>query len=335
MSRYSYFIGAVVLFYALFGCSPKSGRDDSKDSVGRTVTDMMGTVVVLPDETERAVVLVTDVCKVVYALGAWDRVVGVSRYCYSDPIMRRLVPTISDLPSPGSGFDVNTERLIALRPDVVIVWASTSTEKPPPTAQQLRRRGIPTVVVRCWKLKDIYRMIRLVGRVFNREERAEALVSYLEEMVTLVKSRTERMHPMERPSVLWLWTEPTRVTGGVGLTNELIELGGGRNPAKGFKVPYATVSVEQIIEWNPDALVIWESARYDEDAIIGDPRWRTVTAVKKRMVRKSREYGGLWSPDVVLKLLELAAWLHPDRFSDVDIDEVVRKFHIDCYGCSF
>jgi len=336
MKGFFCFIGAAALFCILSGCFLNGEQDNLQGKKARRiVTDMVGTKVGLPNDIERAVVLLSDACRVVYALGVWDKVVGVSRYCYSDSLLKKLIPDISDIPSPGSGFEVNMESLVALEPDVVILWGSTSREPSCPVAQRINKRGIPTIVVRCWKLKDIYGMIRLMGEIFNRKERAEALVSYLKEIVALVERRTERMHIAERPSVIWLWTKPTRVTGGVGLTNELIELAGGKNPAADFTVPYATVSVERIIEWNPDAIVIWESARYDENTILNDPQWRTISAVKKKRVKKNRRYGGLWCPEVVLKLLELAIWLHPDKFRDINIDEAVEKFYGDCYGRLF
>lgn len=297
------------------------------------ITDQTGRTVEIPARVERAVVLMSEVCEVIYALGEWEKVVGISRYCPRNPTLRELVPDIADLPAPGSGWEVNLERLIALKPDVVILWVSTSS--PSPVVQQLQERGIPVVAVRCMNFVDIYGMIKLTGRIFGKDDKAQALISRMKEVVTLVRQRVKQVPQTDRPRVIWTWTQQTRVTGGVGLTSEMIGLAGGTNPAAKFNAPYATVSVEQIIAWDPQAIIIWESARYSEQDILDDPAWRSTSAVKARMVRKNSELGGLWAPETAIKLLAIAKWLHPEKFKDIDIDAVAEKFYADCYGVSF
>jgi len=322
----------VVLYFVcalLCGCGT-GGSDSTSLSGGgsRAVTDMLGRRVLLPQRVERAVLLLSDAAKIVYSLGAWGSVVGVSRYCYEDRTLCQLVPDINKLPSPGSGFDLNIEKLLALRPDVVVVWASTSSRSHP-LLKQITERGVPVVVLRCFGLGDVYRTVELLGEVFGRRRRAAEIVKQMKGVVAFVRERLKGVR--RKPKVIWLWTQPTRLTGGVGLTNDIIALAGGVNPAAKFAVPYATVSLEQIIAWNPEAIVIWESARYNRKGIIQDKRWRSVTAVRRGMVKKSRSTG-LWCPEIVLKLLDIAVWLHPDAFKGVDIGKFERDFLRSVYG---
>ena len=322
---------AVVFFVCavLFGCGRGgSGSPPQAQNALRTVTDMLGRRVTLPQKVERAVVLLSDAAKIIYSLGAWKSVAGVSRYCYQEKTLCRLIPDIKKLPSPGSCFDLNIEKLLALSPDVVIVWASASGRSHL-LLKQITERGVPVIVLRCSALRDVYRAVELLGEVFGRRRRAAEIVRQMKRVVGVVR---ERLKGVERkPKVIWLWTQPTRVTGGAGLTNEIIALAGGVNPAAKFAAPYATVSLEQIIAWNPDAIVIWESARYDRRKILEDSRWRSIAAVKRGMVRKSRSTG-LWCPEIVLKLLDIAVWLHPDVFKGVDIGKIERDFLRSIYG---
>ena len=317
------FVVVFLVCAVLFGCGKggSSSTPQAQDGL-RTVTDMLGRKVTLPQKVERAVVLLSDAAKIIYSLGAWKNVVGVSRYCYQEKTLCQLIPNIKKLPSPGSCFSLNIEKLLALSPDVVIVWASTSGRSHL-LVKQITERGVPVIVLRCSGLEDVYRAVELLGEVFGRRRRAAEIVKQMKRVVAFV---CERLKGMKRkPKVIWLWTEPTRVTGGAGLTNEIIALAGGVNPAAKFAAPYATVSLEQIIAWNPDAIVIWESARYDKRKILEDSRWRFVAAVKRGMVRKSRSTG-MWCPEIVLKLLDIAVWLHPDAFKGAETGKIEQDF---------
>ena len=326
-----------VIFLAplLLRCSPDAARNGPGGPAVRSVTDMLGREVRLPAEVRRAVVLLTDACEVIYALGVWDRVVGVSRYCAQSRALCAMAPEVKRLPVPGSGWEVNLERLVALDPDVVVTWVSTSADREAnPLMRQIEARGIPTVGVRCGSVEGICRMVTLLGEIFDRTAAAARIVRAMEKVIESVAARTAAVPAEERPKVIWLWMEPTRLTGGAGLSEEIIEIAGGRNPAAGFGRPYVSVSMERIIGYDPDAVLIWRSAGYGAKEILRNEQWRTIAAVRKGMVRKC-VIEGMWAPDIVLEVLMVAEWLHPERFSDVDVERTAEEFFKDCYGVSY
>ncbi|MHC1627677.1 MAG: ABC transporter substrate-binding protein [Candidatus Nezhaarchaeales archaeon] len=296
----------------------------------RCVVDFRGKEVEIPYKIERAVVLAE--YQIVYALGAWDSVVGVSRYAYSNPIMLALKDiNITTVPSPGTPWSLNLEELVALNPQVVLTYGfSVKTNR---TVEQIENLGIPCVVVSLSKLDDLYRLIRLYGKIFNKEDRAEELITLINQTLDLVKERTANLTDEERPKVIHTWSKPLKVTGGLGVTNTLIELAGGKNPAA-LEFPdekYPTVSIEKIIEWEPDVIIIWGAAKYGVEDILNNSQWQSIPAVQNGNVYKYPRTS-TWAPEIAILALRFAKWIHPELFSDINIQEYADQLFMQVYG---
>ncbi len=301
-----------------------------KLNVVKCVVDFRGKEVEIPYEVKRAVVLAE--YQIVYALGAWDSVVGVSRYAYSNPIMLALKDiNITTVPSPGTPWSLNLEELVALNPQVVLTYGfSVKTNR---TVEQIENLGIPCVVVSLSKLDDLYRLIRLYGKIFNKEDRAEELIILINQTLDLVKERTANLTDEERPKVIHTWSKPLKVTGGLGVTNTLIELAGGKNPAA-LEFPdekYPTVSIEKIIEWEPDAIIIWGAAKYSVEDILNNSQWQSIPAVQNGSVYKYPRTS-TWAPEIAILALRFAKWIHPELFSDINIQEYADQLFMQVYG---
>ncbi|HIC92526.1 MAG TPA: ABC transporter substrate-binding protein [Syntrophaceae bacterium] len=286
--------------------------------------DQSGREVEIPDQVERVVLF--ECYEIVPALSAWDKVCGISRYAYENDLLKRCIPNVKDTPSPGSGFDVNMESLLALKPHVVIMWPRN-----PEVIKHIEGKGVPVLCIYPESFSDLYQAIRLLGKVFQREERAQEVIEIMERKVNLVRKRVQKIPPQRRIKALWLWSKPTKVAGGRGLSHDLITLAGGINQAKGIYELYPEVSLERIVAWNPDVVVIWGPAHYSACDILKDPRWQSIKAVKGGRVYKApRE--STWSPRVVLLLLKMSKWFYPELFKDIEFDKVAHKFYLRCYG---
>ena len=98
---------------------------------------------------------------------------------------------------------------------------------------------------------------------------------------------------------------------------------GGMNPAATIPQTSLDVSMEQIVAWNPDVIFIWGYAGYTAESILGNPQWRSVTAVKQGKVYKAPLWS-TWSPRVAPIVLWMAMKTYPESFSDVDAESDVR-----------
>ncbi|MBQ5349805.1 MAG: ABC transporter substrate-binding protein, partial [Oscillospiraceae bacterium] len=101
-----------------------------------TVTDMMGREVTIKGPVTRVVALQPADCEIIYALGAGDMVVGRGEYCDSPA-------EVLDVPSVQSGYDTNTEQIIALEPQVLFMSTMAQSEE---QIQALEAAGVAVVV---------------------------------------------------------------------------------------------------------------------------------------------------------------------------------------------
>ncbi|MHC1579976.1 MAG: ABC transporter substrate-binding protein, partial [Candidatus Alkanophagales archaeon] len=99
-----------------------AGKSESKYPI--TVVDSAGNTIVIEKPVERVVALTSDAAEVIRAIGAADKVVGVSKYVVQD---EAFFPELSRLPSVGSCFSPDIEKIIELEPDIVITYVKWPT----------------------------------------------------------------------------------------------------------------------------------------------------------------------------------------------------------------
>lgn len=154
----------------------------------------------------------------------------------------------------------------------------------------------------------------------------------------MIEQRTAGIPEEERPVVFNAYESSHLVTlGGDTFLDERIRIAGCRNAAasvrtlgkrEGLHSGLAEVSMEQVLAWNPDILVVNSGS---PEELERDPAWRTVKAVKEKRVYKQPAGIFIWNrptaESAVLHPLWLAMLAHPDRFSDLDIRAEVRRFY--------
>jgi iron complex transport system substrate-binding protein len=314
---------AAVLVAALVVLSGGQARTASPPSV--FYRDKLGRTVTVPVPVKRAVLLIS--YELIPVLGVWDRVAGVGRWAYDNDLIRQAKPDIrATIPSVGSGTDVNMEALIKLAPDVVVTWTFK-----PELVRFMEERGLHVIAIYPESLAELYDVMRLHGKLFQREARMEEAIGEMERIFRMIRERVGHMPEGRRKKVLY--TKPTSVSGGIGITNEMITLIGAHNPASTLRQRNVEVPMERIIAWNPDVIVIWGNARYGASDLTSDPQWRLLPAVRNGRVYKAPEWS-TWSPRLAPFALWMAAMTYPEYFKDVDMDKVVDEFHRKVFGVS-
>src|SRR5207244_3015942 len=163
--------------------------------------DMLGREVTLAAPPARIVSLVPSVTEILYALGAEERLVGVTDFCDYPPAARQR-------PSVGGMVNPNLEAIIALKPDLVIATTEGNSEE---TFAQLKRLGIPTYLVAAHLVSDVTDLIARLGALTGRERAMGPVLARLERRIEAVK---RAVAPQPRPRVLYvLWPEPPIVPG--------------------------------------------------------------------------------------------------------------------------
>ena len=181
---------------------------------------------------------------------------------------RKKFPAIADVPlidDGGTGAALSFETLLTLKADLAILanWQA-DTEPGQRAIDYLTSTGVPVIVVdfNSDPLKSTPDMMRLLGRIFERDEQAEAFARYYEDKLALIRSRVAAK-PEPRPTVLMdAFPKPDRCCWayGVGGLGEFLTIAGGRNIAEGALPRVGgTVNAEAVMAANPDVYIATSS----------------------------------------------------------------------------
>jgi iron complex transport system substrate-binding protein len=205
--------------------------------------DDRGVLITLPRPAERIVTLSPHLAEVAFAAGAGAKLVGVSTFS-GHPAEAERLPVVA------SYGRVDIERLLALRPQIVLAWQSGNS---PLQVERLERLGVPVFVTETRSLADIPRTIRLVGALAGSIESAEMRARQFEREVEDLRGR----HAGERSISVFLeiWHAPMLTVNGRHLASDALRICGGRNVFDTAKALTPLVSREQLLATRPEAIV--------------------------------------------------------------------------------
>jgi iron complex transport system substrate-binding protein len=228
------------------------------------IVDDVGDTVSLSRPPVRVVSMIPTTTEVLFAIGAGSAVVGRTTWC-------DYPPEAIQVPSLGDGLEPNLEAVLAVRPDLVVLYPSVRNEA---AARRLRAMGVAAVQLRTDGLADLARTIRLLGNITGHDSAAVALVRRSDSALAEV-SRPEH----ETPRVLILaWDQPPIAVGGASFLDEIVRRAGGRNAFGDLDAPSSPVSLESIAARDPDVIL----AVSDVPAFAARPEWQVVRAVRAR-----------------------------------------------------
>jgi iron complex transport system substrate-binding protein len=196
-----------------------------------------------PAEVTRVVTVAPSLTETVVALGAGERLVGVSRF--------DELPQVKALPRVGGFNDISVEAVIALKPHLVVVQKAPSNRKP---VETLARLGVPVLALPLTTIADVAEAMTTLGAVLHREAAARALVDELAS--TRAAMRAAAKARGTRPRVLFVYGFAPLVVAGPGsFADELLADCGAVNAAERAPTPYPTYSLEHVVKLAPDVII--------------------------------------------------------------------------------
>jgi len=325
-----------VLMLAVYACrgSAQAGTAPGKES-SIVVTDSRGRSVEVSLPVRRVVTLSSDAAEIIRALGAAERIVGVSS---TTAKKKTFWPELSKVAVIGHAFRPNYEKVAQLRPDIVVAYGGM---RPGPECEEkLSHFGITVLRLDCYRPATLAHDIRALGKILEREGAAEALVSTIEKYTSLVKTRLAGLPQHKWPRVYTEGYSDFRANGPGSGGHEMCVFAGGRNIAATLSVPYPTVSSEWVIEQNPQIILKAVSSSTGAGGYeCRDPS--IMAAIRRRImqrtgwaqidaVKSGRVYlvsADVWlGPASFVALLQVAKWFHPALFDDVDPRAVHREY---------
>jgi iron complex transport system substrate-binding protein len=276
---------------------------------------------------------------------------GYNIYLAKYPEMGKL-PTFGGMKD--GTFDI--EQAVTLKPDVIImnIDAKSATEESG-YIEKLGKLGIPLVYVdfREKSLENTDPSMRLIGKLFGKEKKAEEFVEFHDAQIARVTDVIAKAKDLRKPVVFMEraggYSDDCCMSFGSENFGRMVELAGGENLAKGI-IPgtFGTVNPEQIIASDPDQVIVtganWELyvpagkwvgvgpgadqavARQKLADLMKRPAFTDIKAVKQNNVH------AIWhqfynNPYQFVAIQQIAKWLHPDLFQDLDPDATFRELH--------
>ena len=193
-------------------------------------------------EVRRVVTLAPSLTEVVLALGAADRLVGVSRFDER--------PEVSRLPRVGGFVDPSVEAVMALHPDLVLAQPGPGNRRAVETMAAL---GAPVLLLPLGTVADVLAAERAAGKALGRAEQGEALARELEATRARIRERARLRSPVR--VLLVYGFEPLVVAGPGGFADELLADAGAVNVAADAASPYPVYSVERALRSRPEVIL--------------------------------------------------------------------------------
>jgi iron complex transport system substrate-binding protein len=300
----------------------------------QTVTDAAGRSVPVPAKVSRVFPAGPPAAILLYTLApglliGWPRANRPEECAY-------MLPEICARPEvgriTGRGSTANLETVLALKPDLILDFGSTTATFVSLADRVQEQTGIPYALLD-GRFAGIAGAYRTLGALIGRDEDAEKLARHTEDTLKTITGRIEPIAASERPRVYFARGPKGLATGLGGSINvETIELMA-RNVAGETQGGLANVSIEQILVWNPDIIVT-----IDQEfaaSVRNDPSWASVKAVRDNRIHLSPKmpFGWVDSPPSVNRLIGLwwlAKILYPERFTE-DLRALTQDFYTRFY----
>lgn len=204
--------------------------------------DDAGHTLVLPRAPQRIVALTPHLTELVFAVGAGRQMVGVDSA--SDyPAAARSLPRVGDFSR------VNIERVWALKPDLVLVWQEGSRAV---DIHGLQQRGLPVLQTRATHIRDVARLLRLIGQATGRAHAGAVAAQQFEARLAALKSPARA----RSLSVFYqVWDRPLMTVGGAHWISDALALCGARNVFADLRALSPSVSREAVLRRAPELIV--------------------------------------------------------------------------------
>jgi iron complex transport system substrate-binding protein len=261
------------LFFVLTLLGSCEHRNTQPTDHRPAVTDDFGHVLHLGITPKRIISLAPSLTETLYALGLDSSVAGVTDYCDFPPAAR-LKPKVGGMLNP------NIERIVDLRPDLIVMSASGNLET---DYRRLTSLGIPAFVSNPRTIDGVFKSILDIGRLTGCTSSAESLVDSLTQQRDELARRAQAEQP--RKVILLLSLNPIIAVGHGTFLDQMIAAAHGENIVRDSTTAYPLVSREEIFRRQPDVILATNDMVKSEEAIVAAyPEWKGLPAIRNRRV---------------------------------------------------
>lgn len=297
---------SIVLIVGLSACQAQqpANSESTETQAADTkieITDIKGRQITFDKVPERIISLSPANTEILYAVGAGDKVVGVTSFCdYPAEVL--------DVEKIGTFEGPNLELIQKLMPDVVLAGGYIQED----LITSLEQLNIPVVSTEATDFNSIFDSITLVGKVSGNDEKAAEVVKGMKDKIAEIQDKVKGKTPK---SVFYVvWTDPLSTAGSGTFINDVIKAAGGINTAE--KVQYwAKYSIEELVKDNPEYLLSSKHATNEgvtADFYRDSPLFKNLDSVKNNKIYLMSDDNIVSRPGprIVQAIEEIAKVLH-------------------------
>ena len=215
-----------------------------------TVKDDAGLAVTIDKPAQRVVSMAPSVTELLFAAGGGNQIVGAVNY--SDyPEAAKRIPRI------GSNREIDMELLISLKPDLIVAWRHNSSER---QIEMVRRLGIPVFQSDPQTLDGIPDAVLRLGQLLGTDAAAKTTATQLREQLAGLRAKYANRSPVR--TFYQVWDKPLYTLSGKHILTDAMKLCGGENIFDKLTVTAPIVSIESVLQANPEAIIATAEKNY-------------------------------------------------------------------------
>lgn len=200
---------------------------------------------------ERVVSLAPSLSEIVAELGAADVLVGVL-----DGGDRPAA--LAQVPSVGHYGQLDMERLLSLKPDLILLWPGSVG---PAQREQLQRLSIPVYVAEPHSLEQLTTQVQAIAEQLGRPDAGRQLAAQLRQRLAELRQRYQRTEPLR--VFYQVWNQPLYTVGGGQIISDALSVCGARNVFDDLKLPAPQVNIESVLQRDPEMILVGDQAQQD------------------------------------------------------------------------
>ncbi|MGY4639988.1 cobalamin-binding protein [Pseudomonas sp. TE24901] len=198
---------------------------------------------------ERVISLAPSLSEIVVELGAADQLVGVL-----DGGDRPAA--LASVPSVGHYGQLDMERLLSLKPDLILLWPGSVG---PAQREQLQRLNIPVYVAEPYSLEQLTTQVQAIADQLGRAEAGRQLAAQLHQRLAELRQRYQRAEPLR--VFYQVWNQPLYTVGGGQIISDALSVCGARNVFDDLKLPAPQVSIESVLQRDPQMILVGDQVQ--------------------------------------------------------------------------
>ena len=269
-----------------------------------TVEDSLGRTVEIKEEPQQIGSMVPSVTETIFAVGAGNRVVGVST---ADDYPQE----VESIEKIGDYQQVNAEKIASLETDLLFLSFDSTTKE---QAKDLENKtGAKALVINPTTVEEAIQSISTVGRAVGNTEKAQVVEERLQSELDQLKSKIEGL---PEPTLFYeLGYDPLFTVGPGSFVNDAIKIAGGKNVAADAQQAYPQYSVEKLLEDDPEYYLAGKSSGVTVEDIVGRQPYSSLRAVQQNKVFVvNDDLVNRPGPRIVEGVREIAETIHPQAF---------------------